>query len=150
MLNARASPRFISSCRQAVQLAQAAKVYLSPSPVTLATSEPEPDVAVVRGSDDDYPDRHPGSDDVALRVEVSDTSLRRDRGFKKAIYAKARIAVYWIVNLIDWRVEVYAQPSGPATAPNYRQHQDFGETDQVPLVIEGREIARIAVSELLP
>jgi Uma2 family endonuclease len=116
----------------------------------LATSEPEPDVAVVRGSDDDYSDHHPGPEDVPLLVEVADTSLRRDRGFKKAIYAKARIAVYWIVNLIDRRVEVYTQPTGPAAAPDYGQHQDFGETDQVPLVIEGREVARIAVSELLP
>jgi len=122
----------------------------SPSPVTLAASEPEPDVVVVRGSDDDYPDRHPGPDDVALLVEVSDTTLRHDQGFNKMIYAKARIVIYWIVNLIDRRVEVHTDPTGPGPMPDYRQRQDYAETDQVPLIIDGQEVAWIAVRELLP
>jgi hypothetical protein len=105
---------------------------------------------VVRGSDDDYPDRHPGPDDVALLVEVSDTTLRHDQGFNKMIYAKARIAIYWIVNLIDRRLEVYTSSSGPGPMPDYRQHQDFAEADHVPLVIDGQEVARIAVRNLLP
>jgi Uma2 family endonuclease len=122
----------------------------SPSPVTLAASEPEPDVVVVRGSDDDYPDRHPGPSDVALVVEVSDTSLKRDQGFKKSIYARAGIPVYWIVNLVDRRVEVYTEPTGPGEKGDYRHRHDFGESDQVALVIEGREVARIGSRELLP
>ncbi len=85
-----------------------------------------------------------------MSVVVSDSSLRRDQGFKKAIYAKAGIAVYWIVNLIDRRVEVYTDPTGPAAQPDYRVRHDAGEADQVPVVIEGREVARIAVRELLP
>src|SRR5438132_10578955 len=43
-------------------------------PVTTTDSEPEPDVAVIRGDDDDYPDRHPGPDEVALVVEVADST----------------------------------------------------------------------------
>ena len=122
----------------------------SPLPVTLAASEPEPDVAVVRGSDEEYVDRHPGPADVVLIVEVSDSSLRRDQVFKKAIYAKAGIAVFWIVNLIDRRVELYADPTGPAARPDYRVRHHFGEADQVPVVLEGREVGRIAVREVLP
>ena len=105
----------------------------SPSSVTLLTSEPEPDVIVVRGSNDDYVDRHPGPGDVVLVVEVSDTSLRSDQGFKKMIYAKSSLPVYWIVNLIDRRVEVYTDPTGPAEQPDYRHHDDFSGAESVPL-----------------
>ena len=122
----------------------------SPSPVTLAASEPEPDVAVVRGSDQDYLDRHPGPADVVMVVEVSDSSLGRDQVFEKPIYAKAGIPVYWIVNLIDRRVEVYTDPTGPAAEPDYRVRHDAGEADQVHVVIEGRDVGSIAVREVLP
>ena len=44
--------------------------------------EPEPDIAVVRGDDDLYEDRHPGPGDVALIIEVAESSLLRDRGEK--------------------------------------------------------------------
>ena len=122
----------------------------SPSPVTLLTSEPEPDVVVVRGTDDDYRDRHPGPTDIALVVEVSDSTLRHDQGSKKIIYAKASIAVYWIVSLIDRRIEVYSEPFGNGDAANYHIHDDIAEPDQVPLVIDGLEVARIAARDLLP
>ena len=79
----------------------------SQDPVTLAASEPEPDAVLVRGNRLDYLDHHPGPGDVALVAEVPDSGLSRDRVFKKAIYAAAGIAVYWVVNLVDRRVEVY-------------------------------------------
>src|SRR5438128_2201088 len=53
-------------------------------PITLADSEPEPDVMIVRGDTRQYRNRHPGAADVALVVEVADTTLERDRGAKKA------------------------------------------------------------------
>ena len=62
-------------------------------PITTDTSEPEPDVTVVRGDRRDYLDHHPGPEDVALLVEVADASLQRDRGSKKRLYARARIPV---------------------------------------------------------
>ena len=84
-----------------------------------------------------------------LVVEVSDSSLRRDRRFEKAIYAKALIPVYWIVNLIDRQIEVYSQHRRPMERPDYSDHQDYAETKEVPLVIDGREIASISVREVL-
>ncbi len=105
---------------------------------------------VVRGEPRDYVARHPQPCDLALVVEVSDTSLRYDQGDKKLIYAAASIAFYLIVNLVDRRVEVYTDPTGPDERPDYRQRRDLGETEQVPLVIAGREVARIPVSELMP
>ena len=119
-------------------------------PVTTDDSEPEPDVSVVRGQPRQYLDHHPGPQDVALLVEVSDATLGRDRGLKKRVYARARVPVYWIVNLPERRVEVYSDPSGPAEQPDYRQRQGYGEADEVPLVIDGREVGRIPVRELLP
>jgi Uma2 family endonuclease len=118
-------------------------------PITLDDSEPEPDVQVVRGTRRDYLARHPGPSDVALVVEVSDSSLERDRDWKKQIYARARIPVYWIINLIDRQVEVYTDPTGPAEPPDYRQRRDYRVGDMVPLIIDGKEVAQISVAELL-
>ncbi len=119
-------------------------------PITTEDSEPEPDVVVVRGDTRQYLDRHPGPQDVALVVEVADTTLQRDRTLKKRIYAFAAIPVYWIVNLSENQFEVYTDPSGPAESPDYRERQDYGPSDEVPVIIGGREVGRLAVQELLP
>jgi len=119
-------------------------------PITIVDSEPEPDVVVVRGDTRQYHDRHPGSQDVALVVEVADTTLRRDRTLKKRLYAQAGIPIYWIVNLPERWFEVYTQPSGPIESPDYGRRQDFGPADWVPVIIENSEVGRIAVQELLP
>ena len=79
-------------------------------PVDLgAVSEPEPDVSVVPGKREDYT-AHPTT--AALLVEVSDTTLAYDRKKKAAIYAKAGIADYWIVDLVHRTLEVRRRPSG--------------------------------------
>ena len=122
----------------------------SPCSLALGTSEPEPDAAVIRGSNDDFADRHPVPADVALLVEVSDSSLRQDQVSKKRIYAKASVTVYWIVNLVDHRVEVYSDPTGEADLPDYRTRRFYVESEQLPLVLDGREIGQIPAGELLP
>jgi Uma2 family endonuclease len=119
-------------------------------PITLETSEPEPDVTVVRGETRDYHDHHPGPGDLALIVEVADTTLARDRGSKKRAYARARIPVYWIVNLPENHLEVYTQPSGQAEEPDYRQRQDYGLDESVPLLVAGQEVGSLPVRELFP
>jgi Uma2 family endonuclease len=144
--------------RAAVRLIQRALEGRVPSnwyvdtqaPITTAHSEPEPDVVVVRGDTRQYLDRHPGPQDLALVIEVADTTLQRDRLLKKALYALAGIPVYWIVNIPERMCEVYTNPSEPGEQPDYRQRQDYGPMDEVPLVIEGVEIGYIAVQELLP
>ena len=118
--------------------------------LTLLRSEPEPDAMVVRGARRDYADRHPGGSDLALVVEVSDSSLDNDRGFKRELYARAGVPIYWIVNLIDRRVEVFADSGGKAAVFDYRSAQVFAEADDVPLIIGGREVSRVPVAELLP
>jgi len=119
-------------------------------PITTEDSEPEPNVTVVRGDRRDYSERHPGPGDVALVIEVSDTTLRRDRGLKKRLYARAGIPVYLIINLPERQIEVYASPTGEAEEPDYQRRQDYGPDDEVPIIIEGREVGRLLAREILP
>ena len=83
-------------------------------------------------------------------VEVADSSLELDRGTKQRIYARARIPVYWIVNLIDRQVEVYTIPTGVGARAKYRDCQIFSGDDEAPVVLGGQETGRIPVRELLP
>ena len=114
-------------------------------PITLSTSEPEPDAAVARGDRRDYLHRKPGPADVALVVEVADNSLRRDRR-KRAIYAAAGIPEYWIVNLPARVLERYTEPAGG----RYAVEEIFRPGDAVPVTIDGTAVGEIPVADLLP
>ncbi|MBM4257019.1 MAG: Uma2 family endonuclease [Deltaproteobacteria bacterium] len=84
-------------------------------------SEPEPDVAICRFDADDYPQVHPQASDVFLVIEVAESTLAFDRSRKGAVYAGSAIPEYWIVNLVDRRIEVF---SGPDLANRrYRQER---------------------------
>jgi Uma2 family endonuclease len=107
-------------------------------------SVPEPDAVVARGSWKDYARRHPEPADVALVVEVAESSLRADREMA-GIYGGAGVPAYWILNLIDRQVEVYTGP----TDRGYASRQDFPTGQHIPLLIEGREVGHIAVAELM-
>lgn len=115
-------------------------------PITTGDSEPEPDVAVIRGSARDYPDRHPGPAEVALVVEVADESLERDRGPKQRAYARAGIVAYWIVNLRERTVLAFQEPGEHA----YGRLVEYPAGSEIPVGIAGREFARIRVDALLP
>jgi Uma2 family endonuclease len=120
------------------------------SAITTSDSEPLPDVAVVAGSVRDYTNRHPGPPDIALLVEVSDSSLNRDRNEKAPLYARAGIAQYWIVNLQESVVEVYSEPAGSPGAATYPKPDRFAITDSIPLIIAGQTFPSIPVKEILP
>jgi Uma2 family endonuclease len=122
----------------------------SQEPITTIDSEPEPDAMVARGDTVDYRDRHPGPNEIALIAEISDASLARDRAIKKRVYARAGITTYWIVNLSDRRLEVYTDPTGPIDRPDYRTRRDVAENDSVSLVLDRREVGRIALRDVLP
>ena len=81
-------------------------------PITLPNhSEPEPDIAIANLRQDNYLDSHPSPIDLILVVEVADSSLDFDKTTKANLYAAAGIQEYWIVNLIDDRLEIYRQPN---------------------------------------
>lgn len=73
-------------------------------------NEPEPDVALLKLRADFYAESHPTPADVLLLVEVSDSTLEYDRETKKNLYAEAGIAEFWLVNLKNDTIEVYAHP----------------------------------------
>lgn len=120
------------------------------SAVALTDSQPEPDFALVRGSAADYETRQPGPADVGLVIEVADSSLLRDQRDKTRIYARATIPCYWIVNLVDRRIEVYTQPTTATSIPAYQMFQTYQRGDDLPLVLDGKPIAMVPADALLP
>ena len=137
--------------REAIEALLPAGWYVnSQEPITLATSEPEPDIIVVRGGARDYADHHPGPQDLALVVEVADASLQHDRTSKKRVYARAGVPVFWILNLSEGQLEVFADPTGPAEQPDYRQQRVYGAAEAAPVLVEGTEIGQLSVSGVLP
>jgi Uma2 family endonuclease len=109
-------------------------------------SEPEPDVCVVAGGPRDYAIDHPAR--PALVVEVSASRLAFDREDKASLYARAGIPEYWIVNLLDRRLEVYRRPAGPGAPWRYRDVAVLDAAGEVaPLAAPA---ARIRVADLLP
>lgn len=115
-------------------------------PVTLADSEPEPDLMVVRGDGHEYLHRHPQGGEIGLVVEVSDSSLRRDRVIKKRIYARAGIPVYWLVDLTARRIEVYGDPQ----AADYASLEVLDPSKAVTFSLDGHPLGQIAVHAVLP
>lgn len=112
-------------------------------------SQPEPDVAVVRGSARDYRDAHPTT--AVLVVEVSDVTLHLDRLQKPGLYARAGIPEYWILNLLERVLEVYRDPAPLPDHPlgyGYRSSERLdASASVVPLAASATPIA---VADLLP
>jgi len=120
------------------------------SPLALGEhSEPEPDVAVVTGEPQDYIVAHPST--AALVVEVADSSLRLDRRFKAAVYARAGLREYWIVNLVEGVLEVHREPQPAADAADDWLYRSV-EVLRPPVTVTPRAApaARIPVADLLP
>jgi len=112
-------------------------------------SEPEPDVYVASGAPRDYLREHPTR--PALVVEVAHSRLRLDRTRKAAIYARAGVEDYWILNLVDRVLEIHREPArldAPRRRWRYHSIQTLGPEETVtPLAAPG---ARIAIADLLP
>jgi Uma2 family endonuclease len=115
--------------------------------ITLASSEPEPDLSIVRGSRADYRVQHPQADDVASVIEVADTTLRTDR-LKARIYASAGIPEYWIINLPQRCVAVFRSPDVSARA--YLQTTIKSEDEVIEVTIAGHSCGEIRVADCLP
>lgn len=118
-------------------------------PMTLDDgTEPEPDVLIVPGSRLDYEDHHPAPSEVRLLVEVSDSTLTKDRGRKAGDYARAGIADYWIVNLANRHLEVHRDPGPLPGGYGYKFRRVFLEGESVaPLLAPG---GLVSVTDLLP
>ncbi len=121
-------------------------------PLSLAGhSEPEPDIAVVTGGPRDYPQTHPSS--ALLILKVSDSTLRFDRAQKASLYASAGIADYWILNLNDRLLEVRRNPLPDPAHPFGFHYGDLKtylpDESATPLALADTGKS-IRVSDLLP
>ena len=118
-------------------------------PVTLVGMESEPEPDIVLAQRKPYEDHHPNASEISLLIEVSDTTLAKDRGLKAQIYATESIQEYWIVNLMDRTIEVHRNPRILADGHGtYFSKQFFDEQKSVtPLAFPD---CMIDVSEVLP
>ena len=78
-------------------------------------------------------------------VEVARSSLAADRALAKT-YGEGGIPVYWIVNVVDRQLEVYAHPTDGV----YPDPTILGETESVDLILADQVVAQIPVADLLP
>jgi len=115
----------------------------------LPISVPEPDLAVVTGPAGRYARAHPRPADCELVVEVAESSLAYDRGLKLQAYARAALPEYWIVNLIDGIIEVYTDPRSRGRNPTYRARTDYAAGESVPVVLGGKLVGTLPVSEII-
>ena len=136
----------VARADEALRIAVGRRAHVRPqlSLVLGRHSVPEPDLAVVPGSADDYDASHPTT--AWLVIEVADTSLQQDRLTKAAIYAAADIPEYWIVNLRDSVVEAMRDPD--RAQARYREVRRVGRGERIELVaLPG---ASVAAADLLP
>lgn len=86
-------------------------------PIAAERSEPEPDIAIIRGSHVDFHDHHPSGSVCRLVIEVADTSLDKDRA-KASIYREAGVQEYWIINVKEKCLERYQFSSPSSSTPS--------------------------------
>lgn len=143
----RAAIRFLTALAARIETpARHAQLQL---PVICDENEmPEPDFAIVRGTDADYLDRLPCAADVFVVVEAAHSSLERDQVEKLAIYARAGIRQYVILNLRNRSIELYTDPD--ATAGAYRTRATFTPDQEVSLEAGSDGPVRFRAEELLP
>ncbi len=108
-------------------------------------SKPEPDRSVARGRVRDYSRRSPGPADIALVVEVSDSSPSDDRN-QAEIYGRAGIPFYWIINLVDGQVEAHSHPG----SSGYQSQEVLAPGHVLTVIIDGVEVGEIPVADILP
>ena len=98
------------------------------SPIVLGRhSEPQPDLAVLKPRADFYAEKHPGTSDVLLVIEVADRSGAYDRTTKLALYARAGIPETWLIDVPRAQMEVYRRP----TLRGYRERQQVARGQHV-------------------
>ncbi|MCI0362225.1 MAG: Uma2 family endonuclease [Planctomycetaceae bacterium] len=110
-------------------------------------SEPEPDVVVTIGSLQQFRQRHPTGEEVALVIEVADLSLEQDWR-KCRIYARAGVPEYWIVDLNGPCLEVFAQPN--RATGKYESHVRRVAPEVVSVFLAPHAQLTVDLQELLP
>ena len=103
---------------------------------------------MVTGSADDYETRHPYAKDIGLLMEVSRSSIYKDRVEKGRIYAEAGIPEYWIVYVSKGMIEVFSNPVN-GKKWRYRTVKQYRKADSIPLILRGKKFSDIPVRDIL-
>ena len=93
-----------------------AEAPINVAPTENETNAPKPDLVVLTRPDEDFLDTNPGPADIALVIEIADSTLRRDLGSKATRYARAGIREYWVVDIENRKLHVHREPSGDTWA----------------------------------
>ncbi len=118
--------------------------YRTQDPVAMLDhSEPEPDFVIAKRDENNYSGGHPTEEDIVALIEVSDTTLDKDRQHKLPIYAEAGIRECWIVNLIERQIEIFTKPTAEGNYEESSVHQE-GST------FSHDKFGEIVVSDVLP
>jgi hypothetical protein len=114
---------------------------------------PKPDLSLLRGDDSVFATRLPRPADVALLIEVADTTYRRDRAIKWRKYAAAGIPVSIIVRLAgsDTVLEIWTEPTGKGQSARYSHSVSYSAraAELAPIEIDGNRYGQIAVADLV-
>lgn len=120
------------------------------SPILLdETSEPQPDLAILRPRADFYRDRLPGPADVLLLVEVADSSLPFDLAAKVPLYAAAKIAETWVIDAATLTTHCFRRPA----SGRYTSETSIAPTESLACDPSGAEVLSalsITLGGLLP
>ncbi len=124
----------------------AERVYVrSQNPIVLDDfSEPEPDIVLAKPPRQIYLEKHPRAEDILLIVEISDSTLGRDRFAKGSAYSKAGIRQYIVVNVAENSVENYREPS----ANGYNSKQTFHKGES--FILEAFPEIEIEIADIFP
>lgn len=104
-------------------------------------NEPEPDLCLLRWRDSFYADRHPLPADVLLLIEIADSSLSYDRTTRLALYARAGVPRYWIVDANDRSIVEFTEPRGA----RYRNERRLRPGDRIALGDPGTPLEGVAI-----
>jgi Uma2 family endonuclease len=107
-------------------------------------SEPEPDLAIVKGTILNYAEQHPVPENIYLVIEVADSTLKQDCQVKDKLYARSSIAEYWVIDIKNRQVHIFRDP----TSTGYTSQLILTETHSIsPLAFP--EIV-LSIASILP
>lgn len=109
------------------------------------TNEPEPDGAVLSRPASAYLSGNPGPADLRLVADFSDSTRGFDLRTKAALYARAGIAEYWVIDLVDRRVIVHRSPAADS---GYSERVAYAADE--PLAPLAAPESPVPVASLLP
>ncbi len=87
---------------------------------------------------------------MPILMEVADSTYGLDRSWKWQRYAASKVPVYGILDLNNRRLEVFTNPTGKGRKARYELVTTYQKDDEAPILLDGNEIGRLRVKDMLP